>query len=105
MERQTNSRAGTAANSRMRDGDEVDPRQLTPDPSELGEDDGSHHASPLALCALSFSPGFTSVRLQGRHDIVDAETGRVGVGQHAGDERAQPSIALARRVRLAWASH
>ena len=36
--------------------------------------------------------------------IVDGEPRRVGVGEHARDERAQPALVLARRVGLrpAW---
>ena len=36
---------------------------------------------------------------RGNH-LVDGETGRVGIGEHARDEGAQPTLVLARRVRL-----
>ena len=40
------------------------------------------------------------VRLESGDEILERESGGVGVGQHARDERAQPAVALARRVRL-----
>ena len=33
-------------------------------------------------------------------EIVDGEAGRVGIGEHARHEGAQPAVVLARRVRL-----
>ena len=56
------------------------------------EDDGGHYASPP--CGSRFRA------VEGGQQIVDGEAGGVGVGQHARDERAQPPVALARRMRL-----
>ena len=49
----------------------------------------------LLLCRCASSAATTS---------STREAGGVGVGEHAGDERAQPPLVLARRVRLrpAW---
>ena len=52
-------------------------------------DDQGHGHAPFWRCAAQL----------GEH-IVDGEARRVGVGEHARDERAQPAVVLARRVGL-----
>ena len=53
-------------------------------------EDNGHH-----LCSFLFDDAF-----ERRDHIVDGESGGVGIGEHAGGERAQPAFVLARRVRL-----
>ena len=55
--------------------------------------------SALELACRSASPYFVQ-RSQRVDHVLDREAGRVRVGQHAGDEGAQPAIVLARRVGL-----
>ena len=50
---------------------------------------------------FSFSPvaRLGALRAQGADHIVEREAGRIGVGQHAGDEGPQAAIVLARWMR------
>ena len=62
---------------------------LTPEPSE-----------PAKMTGAIFYVFSRFLCVQGGQHIVDGESGGVGVGQHACHERAQPPVALARRVGL-----
>ena len=80
-----------SAREQNRDGDDVDARPVPPASSELTTRDQRR----------PWSCSFLSMRAEARRSTSSTvNPAAVGVGEHAGDERAQPALVLARRVRL-----